>query len=93
VPGGWFSEHGAPNDGFAAVEAEQAARAGITLRGIRDVWLDPAEQHRLSERAMTLAAEGRLEPYVGQTFPLDQAADAHRAIESRAALGKTLLLV
>jgi NADPH2:quinone reductase len=29
---------------------------------------------------------------IGQTFRLDRAAEAHRAIEARAALGKTLLL-
>jgi hypothetical protein len=28
---------------------------------------------------------------IGQAFSLDSAADAHRAIESRAVIGKTLL--
>lgn len=43
-------------------------------------------------RALELAAEGRLRPVIGQTFPLSRAADAHRAIEERAAVGKTLLI-
>ncbi|GAA2711571.1 zinc-binding dehydrogenase [Actinoplanes palleronii] len=30
---------------------------------------------------------------IGQTFPLDRAADAHAAIENRTAVGKTLLLM
>jgi NADPH2:quinone reductase len=30
---------------------------------------------------------------VGQTFPLDRAADAHIAIAARETVGKTLLLV
>jgi NADPH2:quinone reductase len=30
---------------------------------------------------------------IGQSFPLEQAADAHAAMESRGTLGKTLLLV
>jgi NADPH:quinone reductase len=30
---------------------------------------------------------------IGQTFPLERAADAHAAIESRATVGKTLLEV
>jgi NADPH2:quinone reductase len=29
---------------------------------------------------------------IGQIFPLDRAADAHAAIESRATVGKTLLV-
>ncbi|MGH3295394.1 MAG: zinc-binding dehydrogenase [Trebonia sp.] len=33
-----------------------------------------------------------MQPVIGQTFPLDQAADAHTAIESRSVTGKTLLL-
>ncbi|HEX4831629.1 MAG TPA: zinc-binding dehydrogenase [Trebonia sp.] len=40
---------------------------------------------------MALAASGQLKPLIGQAFSLDQAADAHRAIESRIAAGKTLL--
>jgi NADPH2:quinone reductase len=33
-----------------------------------------------------------LRPVIGQRFPLDRAADAHAAIESRATVGKTLLV-
>jgi NADPH2:quinone reductase len=36
---------------------------------------------------------GRLRPIIGQTFPLEDAARAHAAIESRATTGKTLLVV
>ncbi len=39
------------------------------------------------------AAAGALRPLIGQTFPLDRAADAHAAIAARATVGKTLLLV
>jgi len=38
------------------------------------------------------AATGRLVATVGETFALERAADAHAAIESRATIGKTLLL-
>jgi len=34
----------------------------------------------------------QLRPVIGQRFPLDRAADAHAAIESRATVGKTLLV-
>ncbi len=93
APGGWFSGHGAPNGGFATVDTDQAERSGITVRGIQHVWLDPVEQRRFRDKALRLAADGKLEPHIGQTYPLDRAADAHRAIETRTVLGKTLLLV
>jgi NADPH2:quinone reductase len=39
------------------------------------------------------AAAGRIRPVIGQTFPLERAADAHAAIEAREVIGKTLLTV
>src|SRR6266545_4681327 len=45
------------------------------------------------ERALAEAAAGRIRPVIGQTFPLERAADAHAAIESRDVLGKTLLVI
>jgi NADPH2:quinone reductase len=42
---------------------------------------------------MSEAAAGRIRPVIGQTFPLEQAADAHRAIEARDVIGKTLLVI
>jgi NADPH2:quinone reductase len=61
----------------AAVGARMAQRPG----GLRD----------LEEQALAAAAQGRLVPLV-QRFALDQAAAAHEAIESRATVGKTVLV-
>jgi NADPH:quinone reductase len=63
----------------------------ISVRGIEQVQFAPADAKRLAERAMSDAAAGRIRPIVGQTFPLERAADAHRAIEARDVIGKTLL--
>ena len=60
---------------------------------VRGVPLTPARTRELSAGALEQAAAGRLRPIVGQTFALARAADAHAAIESRATLGKTLLVV
>ncbi|MEH1017547.1 zinc-binding dehydrogenase [Micromonospora sp. CPCC 206060] len=91
--GGRFSAHGAPGGAFAPVEQVEADRRGITLRGIADVQFPPAEAKRLLQQAVRDAAVGRLRPVIGQTFPLENAAEAHTAIEDRRVLGKTLLLV
>ena len=90
--GGTFSAHGSTLGGFAEVSPDEVARKGITLRGIQDVQLGPDERVRLLGAALEKAAEGVLKPVIGQTFPLESAADAHTAIENRTVLGKTLLL-
>jgi NADPH2:quinone reductase len=46
----------------------------------------------LSVRALSSAATGELAAVIGQKVPLADAADAHRAIEARATIGKTLLV-
>jgi NADPH2:quinone reductase len=89
--GGRFSAHGTPGGGFAPVSPRDAAEHGIEVLGIDRVQLEPAEAARLTGLALAEAASGQLRPMIGQAFALDRAADAHRAIESRAVLGKTLL--
>ncbi|MFD7286845.1 zinc-binding dehydrogenase [Streptomyces sp. NPDC059863] len=91
--GGRFSAHGAPTGGFAPVDARHAADRRIRLLGIEDVRIPRRETVRLAARALAETAAGRLRPVIGGTFPLDEAADAHRAIEGRGLLGKVLLTV
>src|SRR5258705_3023359 len=91
--GGRFSAHGAASGGFAPVAADQAAGRGVTLRGIEQVQFGPAEHEELAGDALAELAADRIRPLIGQTFPLHQAAAAHIALDSRSALGKTLLTV
>jgi NADPH:quinone reductase len=48
-------------------------------------------QRELEEQALAAAADGRLVPLV-QRFPLAEAAAAHTALETRATIGKTVLV-
>ena len=43
------------------------------------------------QRLISLTAEGKLKPVIDRELPLDQAADAHRAIEARETFGKVIL--
>jgi NADPH:quinone reductase-like Zn-dependent oxidoreductase len=43
------------------------------------------------ERLISLAGEGKLNPVIDREVPLEQAADAHRAIEARETFGKVIL--
>jgi NADPH2:quinone reductase len=76
---------------WADISEEAAASRGVTLVNLPHP--TPEETRTLTEGVLTLAATGRLQPVIGQRFPLDQAAQAHMAIESRATVGKTLLEV
>ncbi|MDR6974584.1 NADPH2:quinone reductase [Streptomyces sp. 3330] len=89
--GGRFSAHGAPTGGFAAVDAAEAERRGVTLFGIGDVQFGAAEAGRLTAHVLAEAAAGRLRPVIGAQFPLAEAAAAHAAIEGRELVGKVVL--
>lgn len=68
---------------------------GTPDRPVLDV-LGPALMSRLpelEEQALAAAADGTRVPWVGTTFPLADAAQAHLALETRAALGKVVLRV
>jgi NADPH:quinone reductase len=88
--GGRFCAFGMASGSFADVSDEQAEARQVHL--IRSARPTPQELRELARAALAEAAAGRLHPLVGQTFPLERAADAHAAIERRATVGKTLLL-
>jgi len=52
----------------------------------------PEKTRESAERCFALMREGRLRLHIGRTFPLAQAADAHRYLESRQSTGKLILL-
>jgi NADPH2:quinone reductase len=89
--GGRFCSFGMASGAFSPITQAVADDFGVAL--VRSERLTAQRQRELSERALALAAAGRLRPVVGQTFALDRAGEAHAAIESRATIGKTLLSV
>ena len=91
--GGRFSAHGAPAGGFAEIDSQEAGRLGVTVRGIEQVQFAPPDLVRLTGKALLDAAGGLIRPVIGQTFQLVRAADAHRALEARGVIGKTLLVI
>ena len=82
APGGRFSAHGAPSGSFAQIDPAEAERRSLTVRGIEQVQFDPADLPPLVEQALAEVSAGRIEPVIGQSFPLIEAAQAHRSIES-----------
>ncbi|GAB3584992.1 hypothetical protein GCM10027445_61920 [Amycolatopsis endophytica] len=84
-PGGRYFGYGLAGGSWAEVPAD----AGVTVH--RGSLGSAADLRACTEWILTEAAAGRVKPLVGQRFPLSRAPEAHRAIESRATIGKTLL--
>jgi NADPH2:quinone reductase len=89
--GGRMLIFGMASGEWADISDEAAADRGVAV--IREPSATPEELRAFTHSALADAAAGRLRPVIGQRFPLEQAADAHAAIEARATLGKTLLEV
>ena len=87
--GGRLSRFGMASGSFAPISEHDLKSHDVTAlpRGAAE----PGEMARLSATALGMAAAGELRPVIGQKVPLEDAADAHRAIEARATIGKTLL--
>lgn len=83
--------------GWASGAPTKVTTDDLVGRGLSATWaIGPGMLRRralreLEEQALAEAASGRVLPTV-QTFPLNDAAAAHRALESRATLGKVVLV-
>ncbi|TMR34123.1 quinone oxidoreductase family protein [Actinomadura geliboluensis] len=88
--GGRMVSFGLASGEWASIPEEDAAGRGVTL--VRPQ-ATPEQLREFTVSALQEAAQGRLRPVIGRRFPLEGAADAHRAIESRSTVGKTLLEV
>jgi NADPH2:quinone reductase len=89
--GGRFCPFGMASGRFAPVAPDLARERGVAV--LRGAPPDADRVKALSEAALAEAAGGRIHPVIGQEYALARAAAAHRAIESRATTGKTLLAV
>ncbi|MEU0514068.1 zinc-binding dehydrogenase [Amycolatopsis sp. NPDC006125] len=90
VTGGRYSNYGWAGGAPVAVDEVRPDVTAYGLEQLREY--EPGRRAR-TERMLRLAARGAVRTVIGQTFPLSRAADAHRALESRCAKGKTLLVI
>jgi NADPH:quinone reductase len=67
---------------------------GVSLMGVLGPWImqQAGGIRALEDESLAAAASGRLEPLVGPPFALSEAAAAHTALETRATVGKTVLV-
>jgi NADPH2:quinone reductase len=88
--GGRMLRFGFASGAWCQIDEDEAAERGVELIQPRPA---PEQGRAYTASARAEGAAGRLRPVIGQRYPLEQATAAHAAIESRATVGKTLLVV
>ena len=90
-PGGRAVIYGVAGGEPAKVNTGALLKNGLTVSGL---WLGHSEGWSLREimaGLFELVQAGQLTPTLGPTFPLAEAAEAHRAVEARTGVGKVVL--
>lgn len=85
--------------GMASRTAPQPVHPGSLMHGSKTIsgfWLancfaNPSMMGEVIAQLFALAAEGKLKPVIGGTYPLNEAASAHRAMLARETTGKIVL--
>ena len=91
---GRIGVYGISSGSGITIETLSLARRGITVIGSLGIVMSISERETRAniEAALAEAAAGRLTAIIGQTYPLQHAAQAHTAIEERRTTGKVLLI-
>lgn len=86
-----YGRAGGPTDPFnlATLAAKSQKVSGFMLPVVTRGF--PEKTRESADRCFALMREGRLKLHIGNTFPLAQAAEAHRYLESRQSVGKLIL--
>lgn len=93
-PRGLFVSYGnasGPVPPFAPLVLSQRGSLFFTRPTLAHYVQTPAELRQRANDLFTWIAKGELKVRIGHTFPLETAADAHRALEARKTTGKVLL--
>lgn len=87
-----FGNASGPVEGVNLATLNQHGSLFVTRPKLFDYYTTPEDRAIGSERLFDLLARGILTPKIGQRFPLEAAADAHRMIEAGETVGATLLM-
>ncbi len=92
--GGRFAVFGFASGAATGATVGEILGKGVTVIGYGGArpWPYAGYPHEMEAEALREAAAGRLKATIGQRFPLERTAEAHAAVESRATVGKTLLI-
>ena len=91
--GGRYVNHGMASGTPTPVDENDLQLRGVSVIRLGEIVRGPEDNRNLVNAAFREAAAGWLQPVIGQRYRLSEASDAHRAIEARETIGKTLLAV
>ncbi|MCL6683452.1 quinone oxidoreductase family protein [Sphingomonas alba] len=81
-----------PVPAFAPLELSRRGSLFVTRPTLFDYCATPAEMRSSAARLFEMMLSGSVEVQIGSRYPLADAAEAHRALESRATTGSTILM-
>jgi len=87
-----FGNASGPVEGVGLATLNQHGSLFVTRPKLFDYYATPEDRAAGSARLFELLARGVLKPGIGQRFALEEAAQAHRAIEAGQTMGATLLM-
>lgn len=87
-----YGNAGGPVTGVALGTLSAKGSLFVTRPTLFDYYADPAERRHGVDRVFAMLRKGAIKPQIGQTFPLEGAAEAHRALEAGETRGSTVLL-
>lgn len=87
-----YGNASAPVTGVALGALAAAGSVFVTRPTLFDYYADPVERVAGAARLFSLVAQGAITVTIAQRWPLANAAEAHRALESRATVGSTILI-
>jgi len=88
----FFGNASGPVDPIDPLALSRKGSLFLTRPSLGHYTADRASLERRAGEVLGLVAEGRLRVRIGRTFPLAEAAEAHRALQGRQTTGKVLLL-
>ena len=83
------------SSGSVVIDTTQLAAKGslwLTRPAMMHYILPRAHMLEMADEVFTMVLEGKIRSQAAQTFALEDAADAHRALESRKTVGATVLI-
>ena len=88
-----YGNAGGPVEGLKLATLAANGSLFVTRPTLFDYCVTPHEKRATIDRVFTMLRRGAIAPVIGQTFPLEQAAEAHRALEAGETTGSTVLMV
>ena len=88
-----FGNASGPVEPFDALLLAQKGSLFLTRPTLFDYTLDPADLQQSAKALFEVVESGKVKIEVGQRFALADAAEAHRALESRRTTGSTVLTI